>query len=124
MRYAIIIEKAGANYSAYVPDLPGCIATAATIGEVQSEIGDAIRFHLEGQRKMASPLHFRQALLSMWRHNFTQLQQEPWHNFFVQRLCGMVFLLAYNVLAWWLDMLTTSVDPSDRPKRMGFLHIR
>lgn len=51
MRYAIIIEKAGANYSAYVPDLPGCIATAATIGEVQSEIGDAIRFHLEGQKE-------------------------------------------------------------------------
>lgn len=48
MRYAIIIERAGANYSAYVPDLPGCITTAATIGEVQSEIGDAIRLLLDG----------------------------------------------------------------------------
>ncbi len=48
MRYAIVIEKAGANYSAYVPDLPVCVATAATIPEVESEIRDAIRFHLEG----------------------------------------------------------------------------
>ena len=51
MRYAIIIEKAGANYSAYVPDLPGCIATARTIPEVESEIRDAIRFHLDGLKE-------------------------------------------------------------------------
>ena len=51
MRYAIVIEKAGTNYSAYVPDLPGCIATAATIPEVESEIRDAIRFHLEGLKE-------------------------------------------------------------------------
>lgn len=51
MRYAIVIEKAGANYSAYVPDLPGCVATAATIPEVESEIRDAIRFHLEGLKE-------------------------------------------------------------------------
>ncbi|HQX85567.1 MAG TPA: type II toxin-antitoxin system HicB family antitoxin [Aestuariivirga sp.] len=51
MRYAIVIEKAGSNYSAYVPDLPGCIATAATIPEVESEIRDAIRFHLEGLKE-------------------------------------------------------------------------
>ena len=51
MRYAIVIEKAGSNYSAYVPDLPGCVATAATIPEVESEIRDAIRFHLEGLKE-------------------------------------------------------------------------
>jgi predicted RNase H-like HicB family nuclease len=51
MRYAIVIEKAGSNYSAYVPDLPGCVATAATIQEVQSEIRDAMRFHLEGLKE-------------------------------------------------------------------------
>ena len=51
MRYAIIIEKAGANYSAYVPDLSGCVATAATIPEVKSEIRDAIRFHIEGLKE-------------------------------------------------------------------------
>jgi predicted RNase H-like HicB family nuclease len=48
MRYAIVIEKADANYSAYVPDLPGCIATGDTVAAVESEIRDAIRFHIEG----------------------------------------------------------------------------
>jgi predicted RNase H-like HicB family nuclease len=49
-RYAIVIEKAAANYSAYVPDLPGCIATGDTVAAVESEIRDAIRFHIEGLR--------------------------------------------------------------------------
>jgi predicted RNase H-like HicB family nuclease len=48
MRYAVVIEKADANYSAYVPDLPGCIATGDTVAAVESEIRDAIRFHIEG----------------------------------------------------------------------------
>jgi predicted RNase H-like HicB family nuclease len=48
MRYAIVIEKADANYSAYVPDLPGCIATGDTVAAVESEIREAIRFHIEG----------------------------------------------------------------------------
>jgi predicted RNase H-like HicB family nuclease len=51
MRYAVVIEKSESNFSAYVPDLPGCIATGATIGEVESEIRDAIAFHLEGMRE-------------------------------------------------------------------------
>ncbi|MBZ9858706.1 type II toxin-antitoxin system HicB family antitoxin [Mesorhizobium sp. CA12] len=50
MRYAVVIEKAGNNFSAYVPDLPGCIATGATVAEVETEIRDAIRFHIEGLR--------------------------------------------------------------------------
>jgi len=48
MRYAVVIEKVEDNYSAYVPDLPGCVATAATIDEVEAEIRDAIRFHIDG----------------------------------------------------------------------------
>jgi predicted RNase H-like HicB family nuclease len=48
MRYAVVIEKADANYSAYVPDLPGCIATGDTVAAVESEIREAIRFHIEG----------------------------------------------------------------------------
>jgi predicted RNase H-like HicB family nuclease len=48
MRYAIVIEKANDNYSAYVPDLPGCIATGDTVREVEVEIGEAIRLHVEG----------------------------------------------------------------------------
>ncbi len=48
MRYAIVIEKAESNYSAYVPDLPGCVATAATVSGVETEIREAIRFHIDG----------------------------------------------------------------------------
>jgi predicted RNase H-like HicB family nuclease len=48
VRYAIVIEKAGDNFSAHVPDLPGCIATGATLAEVETEIREAIRFHIDG----------------------------------------------------------------------------
>jgi predicted RNase H-like HicB family nuclease len=51
MRYAIVIEKAEGNYSAYVPDLPGCVATGATVAETEAEIREAIAFHLEGMRE-------------------------------------------------------------------------
>ena len=50
MKYAVVIEKARSNYSAYVPDLPGCIATGITIEEVEKEIREAIEFHIEGIR--------------------------------------------------------------------------
>ena len=56
MRYAIVIEKAEGNYSAYVPDLPGCIATGATIEEVETEIREAIVFHVEGLREDGLPV--------------------------------------------------------------------
>lgn len=48
MRYAVVIEKADGNYSAYVPDLPGCVATGTTVPEVEAEIREAIRLHIEG----------------------------------------------------------------------------
>ena len=51
MRYAIVIEKAAGNYSVYVPDLPGCVSTGGTISEVESEIREAISFHLDGMRE-------------------------------------------------------------------------
>jgi predicted RNase H-like HicB family nuclease len=56
MRYAVVIEKAGQNYSAYVPDLPGCVATGRTVAEVEAEIGEAIRFHLEGLENDGLPI--------------------------------------------------------------------
>lgn len=56
MRYAIVIEKAEGNFSAYVPDLPGCVATGATIEEVESQIREAIEFHLEGMREDGTPI--------------------------------------------------------------------
>ncbi len=55
-RYAVVIEKAPGNYSAYVPDLPGCIATGNTIEEVEREIREAIDFHLEGLRDAGQPI--------------------------------------------------------------------
>lgn len=51
MRYAVVIEKANGNYSAFVPDLPGCVATGRTVEEVEREIRSAIRFHIEGLRE-------------------------------------------------------------------------
>lgn len=56
MKYAIVIEKAESNYSAFVPDLPGCVATGATIAEVEAQIKEAIEFHLEGMRTDGEPI--------------------------------------------------------------------
>ncbi|OGA15296.1 MAG: hypothetical protein A3H32_12245 [Betaproteobacteria bacterium RIFCSPLOWO2_02_FULL_63_19] len=56
MRYAIVIEKAEGNYSAYVPDLPGCVATGATVEETEAQIREAIGFHLEGMREDGLPI--------------------------------------------------------------------
>jgi predicted RNase H-like HicB family nuclease len=67
MRYALVIEKADGNYSAYVPDLPGCVATGDTVAAVENEIRDAIRFHIDGLRPMASRFRSRPASLNTSR---------------------------------------------------------
>ncbi len=51
LRYPIVIEKARKNYSAYSPDLPGCVATGATVRQTLSRMRSAIKFHLEGLKK-------------------------------------------------------------------------
>jgi predicted RNase H-like HicB family nuclease len=56
MRYAVVIEQAEGNYSAYAPDLPGCVATGATIAEVENEMRGAIAFHLDGLREDGLPI--------------------------------------------------------------------
>ena len=56
MRYAVVIEKAAGNYSAYVPDLPGCVSTGKTIEEVSESIKAAIEFHLDGLREDGLPV--------------------------------------------------------------------
>jgi predicted RNase H-like HicB family nuclease len=56
MRYAVVIENAGSNFSAYVPDLPGCVATGATVADVEVAIREAIEFHLEGLREDGAPI--------------------------------------------------------------------
>jgi predicted RNase H-like HicB family nuclease len=55
MRYAVVIEKATNNYSAYVPDLPGCIATGKTVEEAEKLIREAIELHLTGLREGGLP---------------------------------------------------------------------
>jgi predicted RNase H-like HicB family nuclease len=56
MRYAIVIERAEGNFSAYVPDLPGCVATGDTVEMVEENIREAIRFHLDGLREDNLPI--------------------------------------------------------------------
>ena len=56
MRYAVVIEKGERNYSAYVPDLPGCVAVGDLLDEVKAEIAEAIAFHLEGMREDGQPV--------------------------------------------------------------------
>jgi predicted RNase H-like HicB family nuclease len=56
MRYAIVIEKASTNYAAYVPDLPGCVATGMTRDETETLIRDAIAFHIEGLQADGQPI--------------------------------------------------------------------
>jgi predicted RNase H-like HicB family nuclease len=51
MRYAVVIEQAENNYSAYVLDLPGCVATGDSIAETAQAIREAMEFHIEGLRK-------------------------------------------------------------------------
>jgi predicted RNase H-like HicB family nuclease len=56
MRYAVVIEKGERNYSAYVPDLPGCVSVGDTLEEATAEIREAIEFHLEGMREDGLPI--------------------------------------------------------------------
>ena len=56
MRYAVVIEKAANNYSGYVPDLPGCVATGPSVEAVEAELREAIRFHIEGLKEDGLPV--------------------------------------------------------------------
>ena len=61
MKYTVVIEKAPDNYAAYVPDLPGCVATAGSREELLEEIREAIEFHIEGMREDGEPVPEPQA---------------------------------------------------------------
>jgi len=56
MRYAVIFEKSSAGYGAYVPDLPGCVATAETVDETRQLIREAIELHLADMRATGQPI--------------------------------------------------------------------
>jgi predicted RNase H-like HicB family nuclease len=51
MKYPVIIERAERNFSAYVPDLPGCVATGSTLKEAQKNVQEAVAFHVAGMRE-------------------------------------------------------------------------
>jgi predicted RNase H-like HicB family nuclease len=56
MRYAVVIEKAEHNFSAYVPDLPGCVATGGTVEETEQLLREAIELHVSGLREDGLPI--------------------------------------------------------------------
>jgi predicted RNase H-like HicB family nuclease len=56
VQYAVVIEKGERNYSAYVPDLPGCVATGETLDEVRQQIRAAVGFHIEGLKEDGLPV--------------------------------------------------------------------
>jgi len=56
MRYAVVIERSENNYAAYVPDLPGCVATGDTLEQTETGIREAIEFHVEGLREDHLPV--------------------------------------------------------------------
>ena len=56
MRYGIVIERAINNFAAYVPDLPGCAVTGATLEDVEKDIREAVKFHLEGLKEDGLPI--------------------------------------------------------------------
>ena len=56
MRYLVIYEKTATGYSAYVPDLPGCITTGGSLHETERMMKEAIEFHIEGLRQDGLPI--------------------------------------------------------------------
>ena len=56
MKYAIVVERAGRNYAAYVPDLPGCVATGETVRETEKLLREAIELHVAGLREDGLPV--------------------------------------------------------------------
>ena len=56
MKYLVIYEKTATEYSAYAPDLPGCITTGGTLQETESMMKEAIEFHIEGLRQDGLPV--------------------------------------------------------------------
>jgi len=55
-KFAVVIEKGPKNYSAYVPDLPGCVSTGKTLADIEKNIREAIEFHIEGMIEDGDPI--------------------------------------------------------------------
>jgi predicted RNase H-like HicB family nuclease len=66
-KYLIVVEKTGTGYSAYSPDLDGCVATGTTREEVESQMREAIEFHLEGMAASPYRNHIRIPAMSKFQ---------------------------------------------------------
>ncbi|WP_306024815.1 type II toxin-antitoxin system HicB family antitoxin [Oceaniradius stylonematis] len=64
MQFSVVIEKTASNYSAYVPDLPGCVAAGVTVDETRAEIAAAIRFHIDGLSEDGLPIPAPQTMVA------------------------------------------------------------
>ena len=62
MRYAVVIEKATKNYSAYLPDVPGCVSTGKTVAQTLANLREALEFHFEGMIEDGDPIPDPQTL--------------------------------------------------------------
>lgn len=56
MKYSIVIENAGKNYSAYSPDVPGCVATGKTVDDAKDNLRKALEFHIRGLKEDGLPV--------------------------------------------------------------------
>jgi predicted RNase H-like HicB family nuclease len=56
MRYVVVFEKSATGYSAYLPDLPGCVAAAKTLKKVRELIREAVEMHIESMREHGEPI--------------------------------------------------------------------
>ena len=70
-KYLVVFEKANSNYSAYSPDLPGCIATSKDREETEKHIKEAISFHIGGLRQEVLPLPKPTSFTSTWKDKET-----------------------------------------------------
>ena len=68
-RFLIVIEKAKGNYSAYSPDLPGCVATGASREKTEQNMYQAIEFHIKGRREDGLPVPESTSFQSTWLCN-------------------------------------------------------
>ncbi|QQR81443.1 MAG: type II toxin-antitoxin system HicB family antitoxin [Deltaproteobacteria bacterium] len=76
-RFLVVIEKTKKNYSAYSPDLPGCVATGRTRSEVEKNIYEAIEMHVEGLKEEKVSIPKSYSLQSISQFNRTRLWWRP-----------------------------------------------
>jgi predicted RNase H-like HicB family nuclease len=103
--YTIIIERGENDYSAYVPDLPGCVVTGTTINELKKRIRDVIQMHLEGMREDGEPVPDPSTLCDYVETTATQKLRDELGSWITNRQNQLVLTLALLVLVIVLSVL-------------------